>query len=175
MVKAPLRLERSEELSEVPAGQAARWAFPSGLTNRDFSLPLPRDIRLSPSLSLILSPASSFASSFLASSIQIPRGTTPHPPFFWYYEHFEHFPSPSSFSSLPSFSAPRRASFIFFLSLTLFLEFLLLSDRFLDLRESYLDFGTRKKSYPLILLEHVGSTMFNFYLKEFFNTNAYST
>lgn len=36
--KAPLHTERSGELSEVPAGRAARRAFPSGLTNRVFSL-----------------------------------------------------------------------------------------------------------------------------------------
>ena len=53
LAKAPIRTKRSEELSEVPAGRAARRAFPTGLTNRDFSL-IPRvSFSLSLSLSLL--------------------------------------------------------------------------------------------------------------------------
>lgn len=63
LAKAPIRSKRSEELSEVPAGRAARRAFPTGLTNRNFSL-IPRV-----SFSLSLSSSFSFPSPSLTTDL----------------------------------------------------------------------------------------------------------
>lgn len=77
MAKAPIRSKRSEELSEVPAGRAARRAFPTGLTNRDFSL-IPR-VSFSLSLSFSFPSPSLTTDLALISGVIVDVTATHHP------------------------------------------------------------------------------------------------